>query len=106
MKRPVLGWIAVIVVLAGIGAAGWFYGVPRAIALIDAQVAAPQYQTAKVQKDDLFTSVDANGSVRSKQSAVLVWQTTGVVGQVNVTRGQVVSTDDVLAQIKDSSLPQ
>ena len=45
-------------------------------------------------------------AVRSKQSAVLVWQTTGVVGQVNATRGQVVSTDAVLAELKQSSLPQ
>lgn len=106
MKRPVIGWIAGFVLLAGIVAAGWFFGIPLVISLIDAQTGVAPYQTAKVQQDDLFTSIDANGAVRSKQSTVLVWQTTGVVGQVNVTRGQSVSTDTVLAQLKDASLPQ
>ncbi len=106
MKRAVIGWIAGLVILGGIVGAGWFLGVPRMITLVDAQAGVAPYQTAKVQKDDLFTSIDASGTVRSKQSAVLVWQTTGVVGQVNVTRGQVVSTDDGLAQLKDASLPQ
>ncbi len=106
MMRPVIRWIAIIVVLAGIVGAGWFFVWPRAISLIDAQTGVVQYQTAKVQKGDLFTSIDANGTVRSKQSAVLAWQTTGIVGQVTVSRGQVVSTDEVLAQLKDSSLPQ
>jgi HlyD family secretion protein len=106
MKRPVIRWIGLIVVLAGIVGVGWFFVAPRVISLINAQTSLPPYHTAKVQKDDLFTTVDANGTVRSKQSAVLVWQTTGVVGQANVTRGQIVSTDDVLAQLKDTSLPQ
>ncbi len=104
--KTVIRWIVGFVLLAGIVWAGWFFGMPRVISLLDAQTSVPPYETAKVQKDDLFTSINASGAVRSKQSAVLAWQTTGVVGQVNVTRGQVVSTDDVLAQLKDSSLPQ
>lgn len=106
MKKSRIGWIVLIVVLIGIVGVGGFFVVPHLISQIDAQTGAAQYQTAKVQKGDLFTSIDANGAVRSKQSTVLAWQTTGIVGQVNVTRGQVVSTDAVLAQLKDSSLPQ
>ena len=106
MKRPVIRWIVFIVVLAGIVGAGWFFVWPRLIAQIESQTSVTPFQTAKVIKSDLTTNVDANGAVRSKQSTVLVWQTTGVVGQVNVTRGQVVSTNDVLAQLKDTSLPQ
>jgi HlyD family secretion protein len=106
MKKPIVRWIALIVVLVGIVAAGWFFVVPRVISLIDAQTAVSPYITVQIQKGDLSTTIDANGAVRSKQTTVLVWSTTGVVGQVNVTRGQVVSTDDELAQLKDSSLPQ
>ena len=106
MKRPLIRWIVWILVLAGIVGAGWLFVVPRLTSLLDAQAGVSPYLTAKVQKGDLTTSIDANGAVRSKQSAVLVWQTTGIVGQVNVTRGQVVTTDDILAQLKDSSLPQ
>jgi HlyD family secretion protein len=106
MKRPFVRWITLVVVLAGVVAAGWFFVVPGVISSIFAQTDALPYQTAKVQQEDLFNNIDANGAVRSKQSTVLVWQTSGTVGQVNVTPGQVVSTDDVLAQLKDSSLPQ
>ena len=104
--KSVIRWIALIVVLAGILWAGWFFAMPRLTTLLDAQTGASPFLTAKVQKGDLATSVDANGTVRSRQSAVLVWQTTGIVGQVKVTRGQNVSSDTVLAQLKDSSLPQ
>jgi HlyD family secretion protein len=106
MKKPVFRWIALIVILAGIVGAGWFFVAPRVISLLDAQIEVAPYHTAKVQKDDLFTTIDANGSVRSKQSTVLIWQASGIVGQVNVTRGQSVSTDMVLAELKPSSLPQ
>jgi HlyD family secretion protein len=104
--KPVFRWIAGIVVLAGIVGAGWYFVLPNVVSQLDAQTGASTYRTAKVQKGDLTTSIDANGAVRSKQSTVLIWQTTGVVGQVNVTRGQTVSTDDMLAKLKETSLSQ
>jgi HlyD family secretion protein len=44
--------------------------------------------------------------VRSNQSTLLSWQTTGIVENVNVVLGQSVEAGDVLASIRQSSLPQ
>jgi HlyD family secretion protein len=64
------------------------------------------YQTTKAERGNLVAVVGATGSVRAKQSAVLVWQTTGIVGAVNVDVGKRVSRDDVLASLDKASLSQ
>jgi len=63
-------------------------------------------QTEKVRVGSLEASIGATGTVRSNQSSLLIWQTTGIVDEVNVTLGQTVEAGDLLAAIKQSSLPQ
>ena len=106
MKGPVIRWIALIVILAEIAGIAAFFELPRLLSQVNSETAISSYQTAKVQKGDLTTSIGANGLVRSKQSAVLNWQKTGIVGLVNGARSQQVSADDVLAELKQSSLSQ
>ena len=65
-----------------------------------------QLQTYKVVRSDLTQSIGGTGSVRAKQSALLVWQTTGKIGAVNVGIGDKVTADQVLASLDQSSLPQ
>jgi HlyD family secretion protein len=64
------------------------------------------YQTAPIARGSLIASVGATGSVRAKQSAVLNWETTGIVDAVNVSVGDKVSRNDVLASLDKASLSQ
>ncbi len=64
------------------------------------------FQTAKAERGNLVATVGATGSVRARQSAVLVWQTTGIVDAVNVDVGSRVTRDDVLASLSKASLNQ
>jgi HlyD family secretion protein len=68
--------------------------------------AAAQWQTAKISTGDLVATVGATGTVRPNQTAVIVWQTSGTVGDVSVKVGDQVSGGDVLASIEKTSLPQ
>ena len=64
------------------------------------------FQTTKAERGDLVATVGATGSVRARQSAVLVWQTTGIVNAVNADVGTRVSRNDVLASLDKASLNQ
>ncbi len=64
------------------------------------------YQTVAVERGELIATVGATGSVRALQSAVLDWQTSGTVAQVNVKVGDTVKKGDVLAQLDMSTVPQ
>jgi HlyD family secretion protein len=67
---------------------------------------ATTFQTAPAEKGSLVATVGATGSVRAKQSAVLVWETTGIVAEVNVNVGDKVSHNGVLASLDKASLNQ
>ncbi len=67
---------------------------------------APLYQTATLERGNLVATVGATGTVRAKQSAVLIWQTTGIVDVVNVEVGDRVSHDDELASLNKQTLSQ
>jgi len=64
------------------------------------------YQTQPLARGDLTATIGATGTVRANQSAVLLWQTTGTVDQVNVKVGDQVNKGDVLASLLQTSLPQ
>lgn len=63
-------------------------------------------QTEVAQIGSLEAKVGATGTVRARQSAVLTWQTTGIVEKVDVSLGDQVQAGDVLASLEQSSLPQ
>ncbi len=62
--------------------------------------------TEPAQTGSLTATVGATGVVRSNQSATLTWQTSGTVGEVNALAGDTVTTDQILASIKQTTLPQ
>jgi HlyD family secretion protein len=64
------------------------------------------YQTTPATRGRLSAQVGATGTVRSAQSAKLTWQASGRVESVNVKIGDAVTTDQILAAIAQSSLPQ
>ena len=67
---------------------------------------AGQFQTATIERGNLTATVGATGTVRARQTATLVWQTTGTVEDVNVQIGDQVKADNVLASLSKTSLSQ
>ena len=65
-----------------------------------------QFQTATIERGNLTATIGATGTVRAKQTAVLIWQAAGTVDTVNVNAGDVVSANDELASLLKTSLPQ
>jgi len=64
------------------------------------------FQTAATERGSLQATVGATGSVRARQSAVLLWETTGILEKVNANVGDKVSEGDVLASLNKASLNQ
>lgn len=93
-----------IVLFLGLLAGGWFVFTryqeqARAAAL-------SSLQTVPVERGALTATIGATGVVRANQTAILTWQTSGLVENVNVSAGDLVEEDEVLAALKETSLPQ
>ncbi len=97
MKR----WV-IILIVAGALVAGYF-GV-QAYRQAQAQMSIEDLQTEIINKGDLTATVGATGSVRSNQTALLSFQTSGTVDFVYTELGERVSEGVVLAALKRSSL--
>ena len=65
-----------------------------------------QFQTTKVEKGELIATVGATGTVRARQSVTLVWQTSGSVDKVNVSVGDLVPAEAVLATLSPTTVAQ
>jgi HlyD family secretion protein len=72
----------------------------------NANTAASQFQTARLERGTLTATIGATGTVRAKQTAVLVWQAAGTVDTVNVKVGDNIPEDFVMAFLEKTSLPQ
>lgn len=93
-------WLLLILLVAvAAGAAFWFNRNQTA----SAQSA---FQTTTIERGRLTATIGATGTVRAKQTAVLVWQTGGTVDTVNVKVGDNVPAGFVMAFLSKSSLPQ
>ncbi|MEN8171593.1 MAG: efflux RND transporter periplasmic adaptor subunit [Chloroflexota bacterium] len=100
MKKTIL-YITIAVLLA----AGYFFYSTTAQANSDqAELAA--LETVEVQMGTLSAQISATGTVRSNQSAVITWGTSGRVGVVNAAAGDPVQSGDILADLVQTSLPQ
>lgn len=64
------------------------------------------FQTTTVERGNLTATIGATGTVRAKQTAVLVWQVAGTVDTVNVRVGDNVPAGFVMAYLSKTSLPQ
>lgn len=76
----------------------WLAGSPTA--------SDPLYRTLTIERGPLTASVEADGTVRAGQSAVLTWQTSGRVESVGIQLGERVGADQLLASLAASSLPK
>lgn len=99
MKKTIM----VLILLLSLAAAGflayrWQAGVRSSV--------SGNWQLAEASLGDLTATIGATGIVRSNQTAVLTWQTSGVVEEVYVNIGEHVEKDEVLASLVETSLPQ
>ncbi|MEE8356795.1 MAG: hypothetical protein V3R33_05755, partial [Anaerolineales bacterium] len=100
MKRRTI----IIVVVAALVIAGVTYGLVSARQRQSAN--GDDLQTFEIAYGPLSAVVDETGEVYADQSAMLVWETTGIVREVTVEMGDEVKTDQVLTNLTDNSLPQ
>jgi len=98
-KIIIIGGAVVLVIAVILG-----FGIYRQAQV--ARAAAQGFETAEIRLGSLAATIDAAGSVRSNQSAVLSWQTSGTLAQVNVKVGDVVQAGDILAELEQASLSQ
>jgi HlyD family secretion protein len=100
MKRA----ITIILIIAVLAAAGYFgytyYQQQQRTQTISS------YQTSTIGRGNLTATVGATGSVRANQTTLLAWQSSGIVGEVNVQAGAQVEAGEILATLKEDSLPQ
>jgi len=98
--KKVLTWILVLALLAG----GIY--VFRVYRQRQQAAALQNFKTVRAERGTLVSTIGATGTVRSNQSVVLTWQTSGTVATVNVQVGDLVEADEELAALAQTSLPQ
>ncbi|MBN2550934.1 MAG: efflux RND transporter periplasmic adaptor subunit [Anaerolineales bacterium] len=89
-----------LVALGGAAAGVWFWQTQQA------EAALSDYELVAVSRGNLTASIGATGVVHSNQVAILKWQTSGTVDTVNVEVGDMVRTDQALASLVQTTLPQ
>lgn len=100
MKRAIIIIVVITVIAAG------FFGYRMYNQNQADKAMLEDLQTADVELGTLTASIGATGKVRSNQSALLTWQTSGTVEGVAVQSGDTVSKDDLLAALTKTSLAQ
>jgi HlyD family secretion protein len=95
--------ITLLIIVAILAAGGYGFYVWR-----QRQLAAQtsKLETTPVERGSLTATIGATGQVRSKQTASLVWKTSGTVEDVYAKVGDTVKTGDKLAELAQTSLPQ
>ena len=68
------------------------------------RAASESFETETVIIGNLNNIIGGTGEVRSKQSATLLWQTSGIVENVNVSENQEITKGLELASLDNSSL--
>jgi HlyD family secretion protein len=100
MKRAII-IILVIAVIVG-GVIGWrTYSAQK-----QQEELLASLEFATIEQGTLVATIGATGVVLSNQSALLTWQTSGSVEAVNVSIGDKVTKDQILASLAETSLPQ
>ena len=94
----------IIIVVSALALAGLAYGIVSTQQR--AQANTEDLQTFEVSIGPLSAVVDETGEVYANQTAMMVWETKGIVGEVKVELGDEVVTAQTLAILNETSLPQ
>ncbi len=94
----------IIIVVSALVLAGLAFGIVSAQQ--KQQASDEDLQTFEISYGPLSAVVDETGEVYADQTAMLYWETTGIVGETYVELGEEVVAGQVLATINETSLPQ
>ncbi len=97
-RRNIIVIIVVVLAIAGYFAVSQIQKAQKAM--------AGNFQTTTIERGQLVALVGATGTVRSNQSAIIAWQTSGQIDSINVAIDEEVTANQVLAELKRSSLSQ
>lgn len=100
MKRILIIIIVVAVIAGGV------YGFLRYRVIQQRDEVLSGLQSVSVELGSLTATVGATGTVRVNQTAILTWQTSGVIDDVHVNVGDFVEDDTILANLEQTSLSQ
>lgn len=95
----ILGGIAIVFVI-GFALFRMFFSGQNAAAQLGS------LQTVRAELGSLVATVGATGEVRANQTAIVFWTSTGTVDQVLVEVGDVVQQAELLATLREETLPQ
>jgi HlyD family secretion protein len=109
MKKWMKTSLTILIILLVV--AGIIFGAPLVVERItqrqmERSAAAILENTVFARIDTLTSTVSATGTVRAEQSALIFWQTSGIVDQVLVDTGDTVSDGELLAELDGTSLSQ
>ncbi len=91
----ITGLIVVILIAAGVGYRAWASNQSGSTSTI---------QTTTITRGTLSSTLSASGNTRAGQSATIVWQTSGKVGEVTLQPGDLVVENQVLAALDPNTL--
>jgi HlyD family secretion protein len=83
-----------------------FVGYRMLSGIQEARASLANVQTATIERGTLMARVGASGTVRSLQSAQVAWQANGQVGKVEISLGEQVEADQLLATLDPATLSQ
>ena len=96
-KKTIWIWVLLIVLIAA-GAVGYkVYASSRSSA-------ATEIQTVSVTNGSLSSTLSSSGNTRAGQTATIVWDTSGKVGEVTLKPGDFVEVDQILAALDPNTL--
>jgi len=95
--------ILTVILLLALAAGAYFF--IRYRQQQDALATINDLELVAFQRKTLISSINGTGSVQPAQDALLVWQTSGRVGEVAVSVGSQVKRGDLLAALDESDLP-
>ncbi len=101
-KKKSRRWVTVLILLVIIAGVFFFFRLRQQQAIADTLA---NIKTEPLSRDTLRTTISGTGTVRPKQSAILVWQSSGSIGEVLVEARQTVKADDVLMSLDPEDLP-
>ncbi|MBN2149478.1 MAG: efflux RND transporter periplasmic adaptor subunit [Anaerolineales bacterium] len=99
MKRVIPIIIVIVLLIAG------YFGI-RALRAQQQADSVSDLQTVIASRGSLTSTIGATGLVRPNQTAVLLWESSGNVGEVSIILGEQVERGQVLARLEQTSLPQ
>jgi HlyD family secretion protein len=95
-KRMIILAIALVILVAG--------GVGYRVWAGSQAAGTNEVQTATLTQGSLASTLSSSGNTHSGQSATIVWQTSGKVGEVALQPGDIVQEDQVLAALDPNTL--